>query len=192
MSVRQGESLRPPVFGSVFGVFAVAATAVLMLLPIAPGPMKSLFVPHLVLVPVFFLTLRPTEGIGPVGAFAAGLSVDILTFGPLGVTAASILTVHLLLRHERQALMALPAAFRMAGFALGAGFVLALSSLAMGVLGPRGWPDAAGVGMAFAGLLAVGAGIELAGALMGPRSRARKTDIRRAKARRRGPAVRRP
>jgi len=121
-------------------------------------------VPHLVLLPVFFFTLRPVEGIGPVGAFAAGLGIDVLTHGPLGVTAASMLAVHFVLRRERNALMTLPVIFRLTGFAVAAGFMLAVSSVSMAVLGPAGWPGPVEIAMAFAGLLTLAMVVELADA----------------------------
>lgn len=183
MVARRGESLRPPVFGNATGLLSIAATALLLLLPLGEGPVISLLVPHLVLVPVYFFTLRPVEGVGPAGAFAGGLSVDILNSGPLGVTAASFLAVHWLLHRERATFLELPAVFRLCGFALAAGFVLALSFISLAILGPGRWPSPIEAAMVFAGLLAIAALVELAMAAVGlVLSRARLKRRRRAKA----------
>jgi len=168
VAARRGEDLRPPVFGSAISLFLIALAALSVLLPLGEGLVVSLLASHLVLVPVYFLTLRPVEGVGPVGAFVGGLGVDVLGAAPLGLTAASLLAVHMALRQERETLLALPAVFRLSGFALAAGFMLAVSSLAMAVLGPGRVPDPGEAALVFLGLLAIAVGVEFLNYIVAP------------------------
>lgn len=155
MDRRQGETPSSPVLGTVTSLVIVALVLLFNFLPLPDGPIKLLFIPYLVLVPVYFLTLRRQQGVGPVGAFVTGLAIDILTFGPLGITAASFTLVHLLLRHEREALMALPTIFKMGLFALAVGFVLLVACLSLEFLGP-GAPAYHQVGIVLGAIWIVG------------------------------------
>lgn len=152
---QKADTHAPPVVGSATAVLSLTAAVLLILAPLPDGPLKSVLVPNIVLIPVFFLTLRPKEKVGPIGAFSAGLAVDILTFGALGVTAASLLLIHFVLRQEREALIVLPAGFRLGAYVLSAAFLLSVSFASLEWLGP-GAPPTSDFVAAFAALVAIG------------------------------------
>lgn len=152
---RRNEPVAGPVVGTWPALILVMAALSVLLLPMGDSPARQLMLPHLAIVPVVYLTLRDPEGMGPVGAFVAGLAVDVLTFGPLGVFAAGYLLVHALFRYGREPLHILPRLFRSLAFAAAAAFVIALTWVVLVASGAPP-PRQVNTALAWGGLFLVG------------------------------------
>lgn len=85
-----------PLVGSARALAVTLAAALASLLPVTLAGHETGVVSHLALAPIFAASIRERDRIGPVGAFIAGLAVDVMALAPLGVCAAAYLAVHAL------------------------------------------------------------------------------------------------
>lgn len=157
---RRGDPRAAPLVGTGPSLFVLACMVAVLLLPTGTTPARQLLLPNLAIVPLVLLTLRSREGIGPVGAFLAGLAIDVLTLGPLGLFAAGFLAVHAVLRYSREGLSVLPRYVRLGVLAAAAAAMLAMTWGSMLVSGVEP-PLPVNVVLAFTGLMLIGLMFEI-------------------------------
>lgn len=105
-------------------------------------PQFSMLSPMIGLIAVYYWTVHRPDLMPAAGAFAVGLSVDLLSGGPLGLEAFVLTLAHALTRANRRALTGESFLLVWLGFvavAAGAGFVLWLGASAYwaDLLSPR-------------------------------------------------------
>lgn len=105
-------------------------------------PQFSMLSPMLGLIAVYYWTVHRPDLMPAAGAFAVGLSVDLLSGGPLGLEAFVLTLAHAVTRANRRALAGESFLVVWLGFfavAAGAGFALWLGAAAFwaGLLSPR-------------------------------------------------------
>ena len=125
---------RKPLAGSPLVLAVCLLTALVSLIPIGFSGAEAGFVAHLALAPIFAGLIAEPARIGPLGAFATGLVVDVATLTPLGVCAAAYLAFHGIACRERDFLREVPGLIKWLFFALMAGLVAVVHIAAMAVV----------------------------------------------------------
>jgi len=187
---RRGDPRAPPLVGTGPSLLLLGAMVAVLLIPTGDSPARQLMLPNLAVAPLVLLTLKSREGIGPVGAFLAGLAVDVLTLGPLGLFAAAYLVVHALLRYGRDAIAVLPRSVRLPVLAAAVAGLLGLTWATVIAAGGDP-PKPVNLALAFAGLMLLGLAIHL-GLLVYDRDSPGPAPVRKRRRPKPGRSTRRP
>lgn len=123
------------IVGSWIGIGLTLLIALASVLPLGISADGAGLVPHLALAPLFLASISDRVRVGPVGAFAAGLLVDVLTLAPLGVCAAAYVAFQGLAAREGAVLRDLPASACWLFFMPMAGAVASVHIAAMMLVG---------------------------------------------------------
>ena len=124
-----------PIFGAAVAIVQYLVLAVVCVLPLAIAGAIAGLAPHLALTPIFIAAVGERDRIGPVGAFAAGLLIDVLSLAPLGTCAGSYVLFHAIAARESAALRDMPATGRWLVFMPLAAAVSAIHVAAMMLVG---------------------------------------------------------
>jgi rod shape-determining protein MreD len=120
-----------PLIGSPLALAATLMVALLSLTAAEFGSGETAFVSHLALAPLFMASIAERHRIGPLGAFATGLVVDVLTLAPLGVCTAGYLAFHVIVARESAVMRDVPLIVRWLFFIPLAGAVATVHIAAM-------------------------------------------------------------